>query len=324
MAAGFAYFTSADSGAPVLTGSAGAMIGLLDWVLVSKGGWDKAFTGTNLAAYRSQSGNRFYLRVDDTKTTYARMRGYRAMTSISPGTNPFPNTTQAPSATWGWVKSMSADSTPIRYWGVRTNRYLIMVIEHGNVTNYNGTCHRSIVTFGDFPSYGETDPYNTLLTGIDPINNTSDPYFPGYFSFEVRFSPTSYVPTTDVLASLAATFSGTATPNCGIIAPFGFIGGSDPNWYATNRLVTSPFQLLNSSNATKGTNLVPRGRLPNIQQVYGTMPIASTSGYPTYDGETFTQNGRSYIAITAVSDSDNPSNTYECILLETSDTDGAL
>lgn len=321
MAAGFAYFTSADSGAPVLSGSVGAMIRLLDWVLVSKGGWDKAFTGTNLAAYRSQSGNRFYLRVDDTQATYSRMRGYRAMTAISSGTNPFPNTTQAPSATWGWVKSVVADSTPIRYWGVRTNRYLLIVIEHSNITT-GGISYRSIVTFGDFPSYGETDPYNTLLNGIDVVNYSSNPLFSYYFSSGMQFSPTSSVPATGVFTSLAATFSGTATPNCGIIAPFGFISsGYDPNWYATNRLVTSPFQLLNSSNSTNTSNLVPRGRLPNIQQVYGCMPLTSLAGYPTYDGEVFTQNDRSYIAITSTANS--PGN-YDCILLETSDTDGAL
>ena len=80
-APGFEFFKSTDAGAPVLTGQVGKMIAVLDWVLVTKGGWAKAFTGTNLAAYRSNTGNRFYLRVDDTQTIFTRLRGYRAMTA---------------------------------------------------------------------------------------------------------------------------------------------------------------------------------------------------------------------------------------------------
>lgn len=323
MAAGFAYFTSADSGAPTLSGSVGAMISLLDWVLVSKGGWDKVFSGTNLAAYRSQTGNRFYLRVDDTQAKYARMRGYRDMTDISNGTNSFPNTTQGRDNTWGWLKSMTASNTPIRYWGIRTNQYITIVIEHGNINNVSAV-RRSLVAFGDFPSYGETDPYNTCLIGNDSVNSNPNPILPNGFSSSTPISPITYFPTSDVLCAVAATFTGTVTPNAMICSPFGSVAyNQNDHWYTSNRLIISPFQILTSSSSNDPTYAVPRGRLPNIQQVYGSMPYTPHSGYPTYNEEIFTQNGRRYIALSGNYDG-NSILYYDTILLEITDTDGAL
>jgi hypothetical protein len=54
-------------------------------------GWQKAFSGTNKAAYRSQdvTGTRFYFRLDDTQTTTATASGYEAMTDVDTGSNQF-------------------------------------------------------------------------------------------------------------------------------------------------------------------------------------------------------------------------------------------
>lgn len=86
---------STDVGAPALAAAAGSMITLLDFLLVTTLGWTKPYTGTNLAAYRQPAGtNQFYLRVDDTSTTTARIVGYESMTDVNTGSGPFPTAAQ--------------------------------------------------------------------------------------------------------------------------------------------------------------------------------------------------------------------------------------
>lgn len=62
----------------------------------SPAGWTKIYSGTNLAAYQADdvTSTRFPIRIDDTGTTYTRVVGYEAMSSINSGTNPFPTEAQ--------------------------------------------------------------------------------------------------------------------------------------------------------------------------------------------------------------------------------------
>ena len=173
MAAGFQYFTSDDVGAPGVWGAAGRFAALLDWLLPGMGGWAIEFTGTNLRAYRSGTGNRFYLRLDDTQARYARLRAYRAMTAISTGTNEFPTNTQAGNInTWGIVKTYLTPSTvPRRYWGIRTDRYVVLILEHGAYADPAvGVNYRELFVFGDTPSLCETDAHSTALIGFPSVD----------------------------------------------------------------------------------------------------------------------------------------------------------
>ncbi|MDD2610647.1 MAG: hypothetical protein PHX60_13355 [Giesbergeria sp.] len=81
-------------------------------------GWEKAFSGTNLAAFRSLAveSTRMFLRVDDTGTTNARVVGYESMSDINTGTGPFPTTTQISGGGW-WPKANAANATA-RAWTV--------------------------------------------------------------------------------------------------------------------------------------------------------------------------------------------------------------
>jgi hypothetical protein len=96
-------YRSDDASAPVLNGTAGSLITVLDACLVNgygaKGaaGWTKPFTGTNKAAYRMATGGasrRMYLRVDDAGLATANVRGYDDMTDVDTGTEPFPTVGQ--------------------------------------------------------------------------------------------------------------------------------------------------------------------------------------------------------------------------------------
>lgn len=72
-------YRSTDGGAPVLNGTAGSFVAVLDSCLVASG-WTIAFTSGNRRAYQQGSGNFFYLGVDDTAGQTARCRGYETAT----------------------------------------------------------------------------------------------------------------------------------------------------------------------------------------------------------------------------------------------------
>lgn len=73
-------------------------------------GWQKVYTATNKRVYRSQdvTGNRRYLRVNDTGAAYMRVYGYNSMTAIETGTGNFGNALY-------WHKADAAGSTAQRY-----------------------------------------------------------------------------------------------------------------------------------------------------------------------------------------------------------------
>lgn len=78
--------------------------------------WQKVFSATNVAVYRSQAvdGCRMYLRVDDTGDVSARVVQYESMDDISTGFNPSPTELQIPGG-GHFPKSPSAGATA-RHW----------------------------------------------------------------------------------------------------------------------------------------------------------------------------------------------------------------
>ena len=80
-------------------------------------GWEKAFSGTDKAVYRSTdvTGSRFYLRVDDSNGLYARVRGYETMSDIDTGTGLFPLDAQIATGGGYWHKASASNATAIPY-----------------------------------------------------------------------------------------------------------------------------------------------------------------------------------------------------------------
>lgn len=91
--------------------------------------WSKAFSGTNLAAYKSTSpeSTGCYLRVDDTGTTIARVVGYESMSAIGTGTGPFPTSVQMSGGGY-WGKSTIANSTANNWTLVADDRFFLLFI----------------------------------------------------------------------------------------------------------------------------------------------------------------------------------------------------
>ena len=128
---------------------------------VAPAGWGKAFTGASLAAYKSNSveGTGFYLRVDDTGTTTARVRGFEAMSDVSTGSGLFPSAAQFADGLW-WSKSNAASSTAIQ-WRIHADDrgfyFFVKNLDAGG--EYQGNY------FGDTLSLKSGDPYACALRG---------------------------------------------------------------------------------------------------------------------------------------------------------------
>lgn len=169
MATGHFFKKNTDASAPALTNVAGSLITVLDWVLDVGTGthWEKVYTGTNKAVYRATTGNRFYLRVDDTLGETAYIRGYESMTDVDTGTNPFPMDTQQVTYARAVKKEVGADT---RWWAVGDSQWISMLNSH------DSTYEECLVYwgFGDVATSPTTDNYNTLLVVTRNINNDAD------------------------------------------------------------------------------------------------------------------------------------------------------
>lgn len=137
------------------------------------GGWTKPFSGTNLAAYQSAdpASTQLYLRVDDSGTTAAQVRGYENMTDISAGTGLFPTTEQRTESSAVWQKSNAANSTS-RDWVVVTDGLLFFYAPASNAqVNFLG--QHTPFRFGDIRSRVPGDAYHCILSvvmsaGVNP------------------------------------------------------------------------------------------------------------------------------------------------------------
>lgn len=173
-----------DPDAPVLSNpSAGSLIGVLDACLVngypgkSGAGWTKAFSGTNLAAYRQGAGSMCYLRVDDgTGSFKATARGYESMTGIDTGTGGFPTTAQlangvyiaigitATAANKPWI--VVADNKRFYLWvGVS----LTTAADISTSTTWQG-----LFFFGDIVSFRPGDAYCCQIAGSESASNGTE------------------------------------------------------------------------------------------------------------------------------------------------------
>lgn len=167
-------YRSTDVSAPVLSGTVGSLITLLDACLVngygskSAAGWTKAYSGTNLAAYRMSTvgSSGCYLRVDDTGTREGRIVGYKTMSDVNTGTNQFPTTLQQ-SGGWFVKKSTTIDSTA-RPWVLLADERFFYLFINSNVTNpINSDNQDGFMYFGDLISNKAVDGNECVISGAD-------------------------------------------------------------------------------------------------------------------------------------------------------------
>lgn len=110
----------------------GAATGVITAKYAPVGGWEKVFSGTNTAVYRSTDLQAFdgFTRIDDTGTTSARMRNFESMSDVDTGSGPSP--TDAQFSGGGYLlKSFSATSDGVRWKLFADSRMVHMCIAIG-------------------------------------------------------------------------------------------------------------------------------------------------------------------------------------------------
>lgn len=167
-------YKSTDGSAPVLTGTAGDLVNLLDKCLVagygsqSGAGWSKPFTAANKAVFRQGGGNQMYLDVDDSAAATAkeaRAKGYEVMTAVATGTNPFPTVAQSTNGLF-IRKSTTADATARVWILIADDRSFYLFVLTADTAGTYFTFH-----FGDFYSMLVGDSYRTHIIARSTENS---------------------------------------------------------------------------------------------------------------------------------------------------------
>ena len=133
---------------------------------VAAAGWQELFAGTltNVLCLKSTlpEATGCVVRVGDTGTTSARLRGYESMTAASAGVGLFPTDAQLSGGVW-WGKSDTANTTarPWRMWS--NGRAVLMWISPSSAAANQVT--GQLYVFGDYVPYRSGDAYSCLLTG---------------------------------------------------------------------------------------------------------------------------------------------------------------
>jgi len=149
------FETSAPDG--VATGAITIKVAPADW-------WQKVYAGVNKAVWRSgdQQANGHYLRIDDSGTTYARVRGYESMTDVDTGNGPFPADTQMSGGGY-WYKSTAANTTAVRWKLFCDSRAVLLAVAPASTAA--AAISAPMRGFGDpLPLHPGGDPWCTFLS----------------------------------------------------------------------------------------------------------------------------------------------------------------
>lgn len=282
------FYSSADPGAPQLTGQVGSLVALLDAVLVDGygaggvakdgAGWTRSLSGANKRAYRNDhvAGTGFVLEVDDSAATgtarFARARGYSVLRQFGDGDDATPSVLDRPGGSI-IAKSSSLGPAGSRWVAIADSRAIYLFT---NVNPLHLPDQRQAYFFGDFVSYkpGDVMAWCISDSGLSDFSGSED-----FDSFVFSTSNTATVIDT---ARPACYLPRTTESNQGS-APAFMVGGARPSpFYAwnTDPAVQSPYPdvvaggLLYSGIQIFEKVCRPRGVLPGIVAPYHVRPFA--------------------------------------------------
>lgn len=199
----FTIYKSTDASAPVLNGTSGALVAVINACLVdgygskSPAGWTKT-TGASKAAYQQGAGSvGHYMRVQDdgpggASYCEARITGYESMSDVDTGTNPYPTAAQGAGGVAMFVarKSVSADSTPRPWIIAADSRTFYLWMQTGD-TGWNPAGTYTAFFFGEFFSVKPTtDSFRNLIIGRY-LENSNNLTHTGEFTDGISASITS-------------------------------------------------------------------------------------------------------------------------------------
>lgn len=133
-------------------------------------GWEKVFSKTNVAVYRSTdpAGTRAYYRVDDTNALYARVHVYESMSDVDNGLAAAPAT---PAGGYYWHKRSAAGATGV-YWALAgdSRAFHLMVAPNAGAAAATSAGYGAVVySAGDPKSYRSGDAWCGLLSGAPTV-----------------------------------------------------------------------------------------------------------------------------------------------------------
>jgi hypothetical protein len=173
----------------------GTATGTITSIRATPGSWEKAHSGTNLAAYRSTHVNASgcHFRIDDSPATTSSslVRGYESMSDIDTGTRPFPTVAQVALANYTWRRSNSTNGSLLpRPWTlIADDRFFWFFVDwHTTVTYPSAMYH-----FGDIARFSASDAFPCVIvghataSGVSPgssmdANNFAGSYIGCYFA----------------------------------------------------------------------------------------------------------------------------------------------
>lgn len=259
-------------------------------VKTSPAGYEKLFSGTNLAAYRSLSGttNGCAIRMADAAGLIY-VRGYMSMSSINDGTTPFPTTGQEAGSGAKWPKTYNpALNTPNIKFDVFSDGRAIFwspMAGYSSNTTWTGT---KLFGFFEYGKYIATDGFNSVLTGgrnTDDIHNGGDFGTVGVDqSYPDRYwAPKSYTGVGSAVNLFMATIT-RSTLKSGLDTNYG-------SWPPLDgRLRTGSLEAVEA--AFNGTSSVPRGEIPGYVHLHASIPLNAFSR-----GDIIQVNGRNHYVL---------------------------
>lgn len=167
--------TATSSGITWATSAAdGPASGAITIKVAPVGQWEKVFSATNVAVYRSTdvTGARFYYRMDDTGTVSARLRGFVSMTDVDTGDGPFPTDAQV-SGGMHLIKSSVASAAAAPYILAADSRALLLAISP-RVPSNSGHLSSPVRGFGDpKPLNPAGDAWAAFVSGATDSSSTA-------------------------------------------------------------------------------------------------------------------------------------------------------
>lgn len=224
--------------------------------------WEKTYSTTNVAVYRSTHPASFgaYLRADDTNATNVLVRMYEAMSDHSTGTNQAPTVADTTDAFWS--KSTGANSTPVNWDFFADGRrfHYCPVPRSGSALTNVG---QAVFTFGDINSFKSVDPFAVWIG--TSVNNSQVGYGNSLFGAQggVSQGPSrllrSYTSLGVAIQAYCVPMSGGITFASGVDAMWGTFPTVDGRMRLARMMVTE--------GATNGASSLPRGSMPGLWYV---------------------------------------------------------
>ena len=269
-------------------------------VKTAPAGWEKKFSGTNKAVFKSLSpeANTSYLWVSDTGTTNANVRAYEAMTDVDTGTGAAPTVAQLASGGY-WAKSYGANANANKFDLVADHRamYYLPITHSGMQPTYIG---QGGYFFGDILAYKSGDAYATALISANATVTTYS--LSGNVWYGANLSAgTKLLRSYTGLGGAVDAWTPPMTGSSGLYS-------GDDQWCgqfpapADGALRLSRIRVTEGGYA--GGSLLMRGELPGIFHVPQTGLAAAVSR-----GDSVSHNGRMLMAVYAGSDYQASANT---------------